>query len=312
MGKSKRKAKKSSFIITFIYLLIIGICSYLSINNYLQLTKIKTNNIKQKSQYKQLNNKYEELLKNNKNFSTELEKEKNIDQTINNTKTEVFNLAKKVEENIQNGKNTYKIAYLTFDDGPYYLTHEVLNTLKERQVKATFFTIGFGKESCIDNRGYDCTTVYKKIVDNGHTIANHTYSHAIFAGLYSSVNNFINDVQKQEDLIYSHTGIKTNIVRFPGGSSTAKNLKGEIIERLREKGYGWVDWTAQDGDGGGLKTREQAWSIFTKTINSNIEVVLFHDYNYITYSILPDAIQYLEDNNYIILPLFYDSIMINK
>ena len=44
----------------------------------------------------------------------------------------------------------------------------------------------------------------------------------------------------------------------------------------------------------------------------NIEVILFHDYSYITYSILPDVIKYLEDNNYIILPLFYESIMVNK
>ena len=46
--------------------------------------------------------------------------------------------------------------------------------------------------------------------------------------------------------------------------------------------------------------------------NEDIEVVLFHDYNNITLSILPQAIEYLEKNNYIILPLFYDSVMVNK
>ena len=51
---------------------------------------------------------------------------------------------------------------------------------------------------------------------------------------------------------------------------------------------------------------------FTNSINQNIEVVLFHDYNKITLSILPDAIKYLKDNNYILLPLFYESNMINK
>ena len=311
MGKSKRKAKKSPFII-IIFILIIGICGYLSFNNYTKINKLKNDNNKKKAEYLVLSKKYNELLKSNKDFSNELEKEKDIDQTIDNSKKEVFELAKKAEENIQNGKTNYKIAYLTFDDGPYYLTHEILNVLKEKQVKATFFTIGAGKESCIDNRSFNCTLLYKKIVDNGHTIANHTYSHAIFAGLYSSVDNFIRDIQKQEDLIYSKTNVKTNIMRFPGGSSTAKNLKNDIIIKLREKGYGWVDWTAQDGDGGALKSRDQAWNIFTKSINDNIEVVLFHDYNYITYSILPDAIKYLEDNNYIILPLFHDSVMINK
>lgn len=312
MGKSQRKTKKSPFLITLIYLLIIGVCGYLSFNNYTEMKKLETDNTKKNKEYKELDTKYNELLKSNKDFANELEKEKNIDQTIDNTKKEVFDLAKKVEENIENKKSTAKIVYLTFDDGPYYLTNDVLELLKEKQVKATFFTIGAGKESCIDNRQFDCTTMYKKIVDNGHTIANHTYSHAIFAGLYSSTDNFIKEVQKQEDLIYSKTNVKTNIIRFPGGSSTAKGLKNDIVAKLREKGYGWVDWTAQDGDGGSLKTTEQAWSTFTNSINDNIEVVLFHDYNYITYSILPDAIKYLEDNNYIILPLFHDSAMVNK
>ncbi len=311
MGKSKRKVKKSPIII-LIYLIILGIGCFLTINNYLQIQKYKKNTISQKEKYSALDNKYKELLKTNQEFSAELNKLEHMDQTIENTKKEVFELAGQVESNIEEGKGKVKIAYITFDDGPYELTNDVLNVLNEKQVKATFFTIGLGKEACIDNRKVDCTTIYKKITDNGHTIANHTYSHAIFAGLYSSVDNFVNDVQKQEDLIYSKTNVKTNIIRFPGGSSTAKNLKNGIVTRLKEKGYGWVDWTAQDGDGGALKSRDQAWKIFTNSINDNLEVVLFHDYNYITYSILPDAIKYLEDNNYIILPLFHDSVMVNK
>ena len=311
MGKSKRKAKKSPIII-LIYLIILGIGCFLTINNYLQIKKYQKDTITQKEKYNKIKNDYHNVLKTNQEFSTELNKLEHMDQTIENTKKEVFDLAKKVETTIQEGNGKVKIAYLTFDDGPYYLTNDVLNTLNEKQVKATFFTIGLGKDSCIDNRKEDCTTIYKKITDNNHTIANHTYSHAIFAGLYSSVDNFIADVQKQETLIYNKTNIKTNIMRFPGGSSTAKNLKEPIITKLREKGYGWVDWTAQDGDGGGLKTKEQAWNTFTKSIDKDIEVVLFHDYNHITYSILPDVIRYLEDNNYILLPLFYDSVMVNK
>ena len=46
--------------------------------------------------------------------------------------------------------------------------------------------------------------------------------------------------------------------------------------------------------------------------NSDIEVVLFHDYNKYTYAILGDAIDYLEKKDYILLPLFYESVMVNK
>ena len=113
-------------------------------------------------------------------------------------------------------------------------------------------------------------------------------------------------------MIKKKTGVVTNIMRFPGGSSTAGNLKNNIIKELRKNNYGWVDWTAQDGDGGSLKSATAAWNNFVGSIDENIEVVLFHDYNNITLSILPKAIEYLQSKNYILLPLFYDSVMINK
>ena len=48
------------------------------------------------------------------------------------------------------------------------------------------------------------------------------------------------------------------------------------------------------------------------TINEDIEVILFHDYSNITLSTLPEVIEYLRDNNYVLLPLFYESKMVNK
>lgn len=312
MAKDERKIRKGSIIFYFIVIIAISICSYNSFNNYTNFKNISKENNKQNKLYKKLKDKYKELSLVNETTNQRLNEYKDLDKTLENTKNKVFELAKQVEEKIKNNETEYKIAYITFDDGPYYLTDSVLNILKEKKVKATFFTIGAGKTSCLDNRSVDCTETYKKIVDNGHTIANHTYSHAIFNGLYSSTSAFINDVSKQEDLIYSKTGVKTNIIRFPGGSSTAKGIKDDIISNLRNKGYGWVDWTAEDGDGKSLSSKEQAMANLERTINDNIEVILFHDYNRITYSILPEAIDYLEERNYILLPLFYDSIMINK
>ena len=46
--------------------------------------------------------------------------------------------------------------------------------------------------------------------------------------------------------------------------------------------------------------------------NEDIEVILFHDYNYITLEALPEVIEYLKDDNYVLLPLFYESRMVNK
>jgi len=314
MGKSKRKTKQSTIIIIIIFGLGIILLSYFTINNYLKCTKYIEKN-------KTLNVKLNEVKEKNiktKESNNELRKQKeeleNLDEKIANTKTEVFKLASQVETKIKNKETSYKIAYLTFDDGPYHLTDTVIATLKKYKVKATFFTIGLNKDVCFDNRNYSCAETYKKIVDNGHTIANHTYSHLIFNGLYNSTDSFITQVKKQEELIKNRTGVTTNILRFPGGASTAAyyGVKNGAIAKLKEMGYGWVDWTAQDGDGGSLTDYNTGWRNFTNSINENIEVVLFHDYNTTTASLLPKAIEYLENSNYILLPLFYDSVMINK
>ena len=312
MEKSIRKVKPSFIILILTYTISIITLLYFSYDNILKYNNERNTNKKLNSELNELKNTYNSLVSNKDKINSNINGLKNIDNTINSIKEQVFDLAKKIELKIQNNETEYKIAYLTFDDGPYYLTNDFLKILKEYKVKATFFTIGTGKEKCFDNKSKSCTDIYKKIVDNNHTIANHTYSHAIFNGLYNNVNSFMEQVNKQEDLIYSKTGIKTNILRFPGGSSTSGKLKNSIIEKLREKGYGWVDWTAQDGDGGNLTSKNQAWNNFKNSINSNIEVILFHDYDKYTYSILPDVIKYLEQNNYILLPLFYDSIMVNK
>ena len=311
MERDKRKVKPGTIAIIILLILLIPFTIF-STYNILEYNKLNKEKEKQNTKLINLekNLKYEEQDQNN--ILNNLNHLKNIDQNIQQEKENVFELAKQLEEKILNNETDYKIAYLTFDDGPYYLTYSVLDTLKQKKVKATFFTIGLGKETCFDNSYADCTLLYSKIVENGHTIANHTYSHAIFYGLYNSANSFMDQVVKQEENIKTRTGVTTNIVRFPGGSATAGYLKNGIIEKLRERGYGWVDWSAQDGDGGSLNSTSTAWNNFTNSINDNIEVVLFHDYSSITLSILPDAIDYLEEKNYILLPLFYDSVKVNK
>lgn len=312
MEESKRQIKGSTIILIILYIIIIGILSLITTFNFIKINELKNKNKDIKLKLETANKELNTLKEEQTVLVTKIDDLNNIDKKTEELKKEVFELASKVEQKIQNKETNKKIAYITFDDGPYYLTDSVLALLKEKKVKATFFTIGLNKEKCFDNPSASCSETYKKIVDGGHTIANHTYSHLIFNGLYSSVDSFITQVDKQEELIYSKTGAKTNILRFPGGSATARSLKNGIISKLKEKGYGWVDWTAQDGDGGNLTSTTTAWSNFTSSINSDIEVVLFHDYNRYTYEILGDAIDYLEKKDYILLPLFYESVMVNK
>ena len=315
MAKNKRKNKgRLGTIIVFSISLIISLI--LILNNYYTITKVTNKNNELKASLSLLKDTYNEKKIAKEKLNDDLTEIDNISEKLSLTKKEVFDLAKTLETKIQSNETKYKIAYLTFDDGPYYSTNQVLDILKKYGIKATFFTIGLDKDTCYDNRNYSCYDTYKKIVDNGHTIANHTYSHLIKGGLYSSVNSFTEQVKKQENLIQERTGVKTNILRFPGGSGTANSWTGGNLESikswLRNNNYGWVDWTASDGDGGYLPSYSVAWSNFTSTINENIEVILFHDYSGITISMLPNAIEYLQNNNYILLPLFYESIKINK
>lgn len=312
MERNKGKTRKGIILVFILLTLSTSILSYLSYNKYMKYNKILKDNKELNIKLSTLNKEYEEEEKIKSNLQDEENSLNNKEEEIVKLKEEVFSLASNLEEKITNNESSYKIAYLTFDDGPYHSTDEVLDILDNYKVKATFFTIGLDKDICYDDNNYSCAETYKKEVDRGHTIANHTYTHAIWRGLYSSTTSFINDVKRQEKLIEERTGYKTNIVRFPGGSSTAGNLKNSITNELKNMGYGWVDWTAQDGDGGYVPNTTVAWTNFTNSINENIEVVLFHDYSKITISILPKAIEYLQENNYIILPLFYNSIKVNK
>lgn len=306
--RDRRKNRRGIIILRIILIiLIVGVIatSSLDVIIYLQNKKDSEENVNLSRKLEQLNNEKEELLVVN-SFNH------NVDLEINEMKELYFTRLKEFEDKVASSQSKYKIAYLTFDDGPYYKTYDFLKILEEEDVLATFFTIGQGKEVCYDDNSKSCANIYQDIAKYGHTMANHTYTHAIFYGLYDSADNFMNSVIKQEELIKSKTGVITNIVRFPGGSSTARNLKDAIIKKLRERGYGYVDWTSQDGDGADIQDINEARRIFKSTINENIEVVLFHDYNSVTLKLLPEFIDYLRDNGYVLLPLFKESRMVNK
>lgn len=137
-----------------------------------------------------------------------------------------------------------KVVYLTFDDGPTPTnTREILKILKNNNIKATFFVIGQNQE------------IYKEIVDQGHEIAIHTYTHD-YKEVYASVDAFFKDLYRLRDAIKQKTGKDPKVTRFPGGSSTtraSKALKQQIIARLTKEGYVYQDWNCDSTDASGNK-----------------------------------------------------------
>ncbi len=134
-----------------------------------------------------------------------------------------------------------KIAYLTFDDGPSKNTDKILDVLKEKKVKATFFVVG-KTGSLAENR-------YRRIVEEGHTLGLHSYSHR-YEEIYASLENYKKDVLRLKEYLYEVTGEEVWAYRFPGGSSNrvAKVPMKECIDFLEEEGIVYFDWNASSED----------------------------------------------------------------
>ncbi len=167
--------------------------------------------------------------------------------------------------------DTGKYVYLTFDDGPSFQTNYILDILNEHNVTATFFVIGRDDE--------ESKEIYKAIVDNGNSIGLHSYSHD-YAYVYESEANFLADLTKISDLVYEATGVRSNLYRFPGGSSNS--IVDDISmfkDCLAENGYTYFDWNSSSKDAATIMpTAEEIVNTVIAEVEGKDEVVvLMHD-----------------------------------
>ena len=197
-------------------------------------------------------------------------------------------------------------VYLTFDDGPSANTERILDILDQYGVKATFFVVG--------KEGY--TEQYRRIVDDGHTLAMHSYSHK-YSEIYASVDAYRADLAKLHDFLYELTGEDCSIVRFPGGSSNTISRVDmwELIDYLKREDMVYFDWNVSSGDATG--DRKSADQIARNVLDSigqfSNAVVLFHDApgKDSTVDALPAIIEkILESDNTVILPIVEDTVRV--
>lgn len=192
-----------------------------------------------------------------------------------------------------------KRVYLTFDDGPSIYTGQILDILAANGVKATFFVIGK------DETYYE---YYKRIVDEGHTIGMHSYSH-VYQDFYKSEKAFGDELEKLNDLIYEVTGTKSTIFRFPGGSSNsvAPLPIQNYIAYLNEHNINYYDWNALSGDAvtTGLASDQLVNNIMHDVEKNQDSVVLMHDLQttHNTVESLQLLIDTLKSEGYEILPI---------
>ena len=201
-------------------------------------------------------------------------------------------------QEIINNKNKVGVIYLTFDDGPSLdVTPKVLDILRDENIKATFFILNYGESK---------EDLVKRIVNEGHTIGIHGYSHE-YKDIYSSDEAYINNITKLQDKIKSTTGVVTKYTRFPGGSSNTISKKyslgimTRLTQRLIQEGYKYYDWNVSVEDAGSSKTQEEVYNRYVNELSkSRANIVLMHDFanNTKTLNALRDMIHYGKENGY--------------
>ena len=242
----------------------------------------------------------------NKQILNDIQDPERMKEKMEEVRTEYGQAVRQLEDMIMAGQSDYRICYLTFDDGPSYLTPKFLDKLKKYDAYATFFTIGKSMTEATSKRN----AYLKREAAEGHTIANHTYTHAFSGSLYKSTANVMDAIRRQDELVYKQTGLHTDIVRFPAGSYYNPYRKS-TLKALEEEGYEWMDWISNAYDSGdnNYSAAKTASIVINQVRHDKITVVLMHDWKQNTLDSLDSIITTLRKDNYLFLPLFKESSM---
>ena len=186
-----------------------------------------------------------------------------------------------------------KVIYLTFDDGPGYYTNKILNILDKYNVKATFF---------VTHQFPSYLSLIKTEHEKGHQIALHTYSHKY--EIYTSVETYLTDFNKMNEVIKEYTGSYTKLFRFPGGSSNTvsksynKGIMTTLAKKMEEDGYVYFDWNVSSGDASGASSTKIYNNVVNGIKSCSKCVVLMHDIKSTTANALDNILSTLTQNGY--------------
>ncbi len=243
--------------------------------------------IKKAKQYAQQIEQYQEELKRIKEQQEEERKAK-IPQ--------LTDIGKENLKNIYHSEN--KRVYLTFDDGPSQNTKDILDVLKQNNIKATFFVLGNQVEV------FPETT--NRIYKEGHFIANHGYSHK-YSNIYESPEQVLNEFNQCNKIVADTIKVpeyNSHLFRFPGGFNGGKyaEIKKQAAELLEQNNILYVDWNSLTGDSEQVNPTEEYLmnNLQNTTQSKNSLVLLMHDSQAkrVTVDFLPKVIEYLKQQGY--------------
>lgn len=175
-------------------------------------------------------------------------------------------------ESVREEAENVRKVYLTFDDGPSSNTSDILDILAAYEVKATFFVVG--------KEGDWAEAAYQRIVEEGHTLGMHSYTHK-YDEIYASEDAFSQDYYKLRDYLYEITGVTAGYYRFPGGSSNRVSEVSvrKLIAFLKEEGVEYYDWnvSSQDATGKQYTAQELVDNCMEGIEKHDTVVILLHD-----------------------------------
>ena len=186
-----------------------------------------------------------------------------------------------------------KVVYLTFDDGPSYLTMQFLDMLDACDVKATFFVTSQAPSYA------DCI---QEAYRRGHTIGLHTSSHSF--EIYKSVEDYFSDLEQIGNVVRDQIGHVPAFIRFPGGSSNtrsaryAQGIMATLSEEVQKRGYQYWDWNAETGDGAMVSVDEEIAEATSCEYNNIVMLAHDGDLKEATLEAMPTIIQNFKDRGY--------------
>lgn len=191
-------------------------------------------------------------------------------------------------------------VYLTFDDGPGKYTMDILDTLAEYDVPATFFVVGMFAEY-YPNR-------LRAVHEAGHAIGCHSYNHE-YRQVYASADTITADIARWEGAIEAAIGEvpDTRLYRFPGGTNcSAIEEIAPLYEAVTAAGYRCFDWTCANNDlwpVGNTEGLEPA-DYLKRSVKQSLaacrgeRIMLMHDTSGATAEVLPWIIEYIRGEGY--------------
>ena len=178
-------------------------------------------------------------------------------------------------------------------------------------MKATFFILNYSDSD---------KPLIQRMIDEGHTVAIHGYSHD-YATIYASDDAFMENIYKLRDRLRADFGYEATFIRFPGGASNTisanhcKGIMSRLVKRVEQEGFAYFDWNVDSGDAdGNTKPKDYILShVKGGLCQGRGNVVLMHDTGVktTTADALPEILQYGLANGYTFLPITKDTVPVH-